>query len=159
MNTIRITALLSAICAVSCAGSGSIPTVEILSASPDTLTVSDDEKDDLTIAVRYSDPDGDLGQGIARIFDCYAEGLVTDLPIPRIANEDAVAQGASISGEMTLVVADVGAPGVESSLPKACADQGVSAPPEGKRVFCVVLIDAEGNESEGACTGQIAVEP
>lgn len=140
-----------------CAG-GSVPVVEIVDASPEALSASDDAKDDLTIAVRYSDPDGDLGQGVARVLDCRAEGLVTDLPIPRIANDDAVAQGAPIEGEMDLVLADVGAVPASGTVPAGCADLGVTAPSDGAQVFCVVLIDAAGNESEGACTKPIRVE-
>lgn len=138
---------------------GSVPAVEIVDASPGTLSASDDEKDDLTITVRYSDPDGDLGQGIARIIDCRAEGLVTELPIPRIANDEAVAQGVPIEGEMALVVADVGAVAPSESVPGACADLGVSKPSNGAQAFCVVLADTAGNESEGACTKPITIGP
>jgi hypothetical protein len=139
--------------------SGSVPAVEIVGASPETLSASDDAMDDLTITVRYSDPDGDLGQGIARILDCRAEGLVTELGIPRIANDEAVAQGAPIEGEMQLVVADVGDVAASESVPAACADLGVSKPSDGAQVFCVVLVDTAGNESEGACTARVTIGP
>ena len=158
MNTILVASLLLSLSLLGCAG-GSVPVVEIVDASPEALSASDDGKDDLTIVARYEDPDGDLGQGIARIFDCRAEGLVTELSIPRIANDEAVAQGAPIEGEMALVVADVGAVAASESVPAACADLGISAPSGGAQAFCVVLVDAAGNESEGACTKPISIEP
>jgi hypothetical protein len=157
MNTTL--ALTLALCLPVLGCTGSVPAVEILEATPDTLSSSDDEKDDLTITVRYSDPDGDLGQGVARIFDCRAEGIVTDLPIPRIANDDGVAQGAPIQGDMALVLADVGEVAASEAVPAACADLGVSKPSGGAQAFCVVLIDTAGNESDGACTGPITVGP
>lgn len=138
---------------------GETPTVEIVSASPAQLLASDDAKDDLTILVKYADPDGDLGQGVASIHDCRAEGVVTRLPIPRIANDEAVLQGVAIEGELTLTVADVGSVTPSSSVPGVCADLGVSAPEDGAQAFCVVLTDAAGNESEGACTEAIAILP
>ena len=136
-----------------------VPTVEILEASPSMLAASDDGNDDLTIAVRYTDGDGDLGRGSAKVFDCRAEGLVTELAIPRIANDEAVEKGVPIEGQLELVVADIGAVEAAAEAPPTCADLGASAPQEGAQVFCVVLVDAADNESEGACTGPIHVEP
>lgn len=138
---------------------GVAPTVEILGATPETLSASDDARDDLTISLRYSDPDGDLGQGSARVVDCRAEGLVTRLAIPRIANDEAVAQGVPIAGEMDLVVADIEAVTSSDSAPAECAGLGVAAAARQGQVFCVILADAAGNESEGACTGPVLVEP
>ncbi len=140
-------------------GGGETPTVEIVSASPEQLTASDDAKDDLTIALRYTDPDGDLGQGVASVHDCRAEGLVTVIAIPRLANDEAVAEGASIAGDLTLTVADVGAVTPSAKAPSACSDLGIGAARDGAQAFCVVLTDAAGNESEGACTGLIKIEP
>ena len=159
MNTKLPAALLLAGSLLGCAGGGSVPVVEIVEATPEALSASDDGEDDLTIVVRYSDPDGDLGQGTARIFDCRAEDLVTELAIPRIANDEAVAARAPIQGEMALVVADVGAVAASESVPAECADLGVSGPSGGAQVFCVVLVDVAGHESDGACTKPIAVEP
>ncbi len=138
---------------------GPAPTVEILTASPETLSASNDAGDDLTITVRYTDADGDLGLGTARVIDCRAEGLVMILPIPRIAADEAALTGVFIEGEMSLVVSDIDAAPPGGDVPPACAELGVTAPPGGARVFCVVLTDAAGHESEGACTGPIAVEP
>lgn len=154
-------AVLCAVVGISLAACGApvIPTVEILEASPEALTASNDANDDLTLLVRYADGDGDLGQGIAQIHDCRAEGLVTELAIPRIANDDAVAQKVPIAGELTLVVADVGAIEAAAKVPSLCADLGVAAPEEGAQVFCVVLVDAAGNESEGACSSPVVVKP
>ena len=61
------------------------PSAEIQSATPDQLTPSDDASDDLTIALRYDDGDGDLGGGVADVYDCRADGVVTELAIPPIA--------------------------------------------------------------------------
>lgn len=139
--------------------SGSAPTVEILETSPDALSASDDSGDDLTITVRYFDPDGDLGQGTARIVDCRAEGLVTFVPIPRIAGDEAVLRGVPITGEMSLVVSDIGAVEPSGTVPAACAELGVEAMPGGAPVFCLALADAEGHESDGACTLPVPLEP
>lgn len=135
------------------------PTVEILAASPDVLSASADDKDDLTLTLRYADPDGDLGEGTARITDCRAEGLVTVLPLPRIAAEDAVERGVAIEGELTLVVADIGAFPASEEVPAACAELGVPPPEGGAQRFCVALTDAAGNAGEGACTGAVRVDP
>ena len=150
-------ALCAAVSLVGCADPA--PTVEILSASPDVLSASSDDRDDLTLRLRYTDADGDLGQGTARILDCRAEGLVTVLPIPRIAADDAVQRGVAIQGELTLVVADVGAFPPSESVPAACAELGVPAPRDGAQRFCVVLTDAAGHTGEGACTEPVRVEP
>lgn len=152
-------------CAALCAAASLLgcadpaPTVEILAVSPDVLSASEDDRDDLTLTLRYTDADGDLGQGQARILDCRAEGLETVLPIPRIAPDEAVARGVAIEGELTLVVADVGAFPPSEDAPAACAALGVSAPVDGAQRFCVVLTDAAGNTGEGACTGPVRVEP
>ncbi len=153
-----VPAALFLLCLSGCGGEVT-PTVEIVSATPDELVASDDAKDDLAIVVRYADPDGDLGQGTARIHDCRAEGVVTELSIPRLANDDAVAAGASIEGELTLTVADVGAVTPSAKVPDVCADLGVGAAEGGAQAFCVVLTDSAGNESEGACTKAITVSP
>lgn len=146
------------VCALyGCAGEA--PVVEILDASPPELSAADDTKDDLTIRLRYSDPDGDLGGGVAAIHDCRAEGLVAELPIPEIANAEAVEAGVAIEGELTLVVADVGALTPTDTAPAACADLGVGAPDGGKQAFCVFLTDAAGNESAGACTRPVLITP
>lgn len=152
-----LAALLFAAAPSGCAGS-SAPTVEIIQASPEVLSASDDARDDLTITVRYFDPDGDLGQGTARIVDCRAEGLVTLLPIPRIAGDEAVGR-VPIQGEISLVVSDIGVSPASGAVPPACAELGVEAATEGAGAFCVVLVDAAGHESDAACTKTIAVEP
>jgi len=138
---------------------GAAPTVEILEVTPEALVASDDAKDDLSVVVRYSDPDGDLGEGVAAIHDCRVDRLVTELAIPRIANADGVDHGVPIEGELTLVLADVGAVTAAAEPPAKCAELGATAPVGGAQVFCIVLIDAAGNESEGACTAAILVSP
>lgn len=155
---LRALAVLLGAASLTACGVSPVPTVEILEATPEALIASDDTNDDLTLKVAYSDGDGDLGQGVAHIHDCRAEGLVTTLTIPRIANDEAVAQGVPIEGELDLVLADLGA--IEAAeVPPACAELGVGAPEGGAQVFCVVLVDAAGNESEGACSSPVVVTP
>lgn len=133
------------------------PTVEVLSASPAELDPAIDAADDLTLRVKYADPDGDLGGGAAEVVDCRGEGLVTRLVLPAIASAEAVDEGASIEGEMTLVVTDVGVAPAAEAPPAACAELGVGAPSGGAQAFCVVLIDAAGNAGAGDCTEPIRV--
>lgn len=151
--------LFMAVVGLTACTKSSVPTVEIESVSPSTLTASDDTKDDLTIVAHYTDGDGDLGEGKAMIYDCRADGIVTEVTIPRIANDEAVEKHASIGGDLALIVADVGAVDVADSVPSACADLGVGAAKDGAQAFCVVLIDAAGNESDGACTDPVLINP
>jgi hypothetical protein len=131
---------------------GDEPTVEIVSATPEALLTEDDANDDLTLVVRYEDPNGDLGGGVARVHDCRSESVMTELALPAIANEDGVQTEISMSGELQLVLADVGAI-PEATLPEACDFGGV-----GPGAFCVVLVDAAGNESDPACTDVLAIK-
>ncbi len=142
--------VLLAAWAASCATSE--PFAEIVSATPESLVTSDDARDDLTLRVRYSDPDGDLGGGLLRVHDCRAATLVTELDVPPIASEPGVDAGIVMEGELTVVLSDVGAVAVPTRS-SVCRSAG--APPG---AFCVVLVDASGNESEPACTGALAVE-
>jgi hypothetical protein len=132
--------------------SGDEPSLEIVSASPEALVTADDAQDDLTIVLRYEDTDGDLGGGIARVHDCRSDAVVTDLELAAIADEEGVAAEIAVSGQLRLLLADVGglSPG---RLPEACASADASA-----GAFCVVLVDAAGNESEPACTAQLRLE-
>lgn len=131
---------------------GEEPTAEIVSATPEALVTSDDASDDLTLVVRYEDPNGDLGTGSARVHDCRSANVTTELPVPPIANEDGVEGEIAITGEIELVLADVGA-ALAGPIPEACDSAGV-----GPGAFCVVLVDAAGNESEPACTGVLKIE-
>jgi hypothetical protein len=145
--------------ALSACAKGPAPTVEVVSAEPDKLVASDDTLDDLVITAHYTDGDGDLGLGVANVYDCRADGLVIEVPIPKIANDDAVAKHAAIEGDLLLTVADVGVVAAAESAPSACADLGVGAPKDGAQAFCVTLVDGAGHESGGACTGAILVSP
>ncbi len=136
-----------AACALAACGADPAPTVEIVEASPTELDPAVDQKDDLTIVVRYVDEDGDLGGGVAEVHDCRADGVVSRFALPNIASEAAVEEEVRIEGELQLVVADVGAVAA-GALPEVC-DNASS--------FCVVLIDAAGNKSEPACTGAISI--
>lgn len=130
------------------------PTVAVTGAAPASLVAADDARDDLAITVEYHDGDGDLGGGTARVYDCRAEALRIDLPIPAIAPEGVI--GKPISGTLELHVNDVGtidATGVAES----CRDFGVSTVGANSAVFCVVLLDAEERASTGDCTGDIAL--
>jgi hypothetical protein len=129
---------------------GGAPVVEVVSATPDTLSPNDDAHDDLSIAVHYEDSDGDLGGGEALVFDCRSDAVVTVLDIPPIANELAVEEGVAIEGELLLSIPDVGEL-ARGELPVAC-----QAAPQG--AFCVVLVDLDGNHSEPSCTGRIVVD-
>lgn len=142
-----------------CGAGGEEPTVSVMSASPLELDPARDDADDLTVRVAYTDPDGDLGGGVARIHDCRAEGLVFEVPLPTIASQEAVDQGVSIEGELALVVTDVGAAEALPEPPAACRELGVGAPSGGAQALCVVLVDAAGHASEGDCTDAIRVLP
>lgn len=147
--------IASLLATAACADDAVIPTVEIVSASPDALVPSDDSADDLTIVVRYRDPDGDLGGGVAEIQDCRADDLVTTLDIPPIASDDAVAAGVPITGMLQLVVADVGDYAPDRIPPAACADAATAT--DTQTSFCVILRDSADNPSEPACTEPVQV--
>jgi hypothetical protein len=140
-----------------CGGAGVAPSATIASATPETLDPAYDSADDLTIVVDYADGDGDLGEGVAAIHDCRDDGLVTELELPKIASDQAVAEGVPIAGQLTLTVADVGVVEVDDAAPDACAELGVGAPVDGAAVFCVVLRDAAGHDGDGDCTAPITI--
>jgi hypothetical protein len=135
--------------------SGPTPTVEIVSATPQALNPADDLADDLRILVTYEDGDGDLGRGSARVHDCRAEGLITELEIPAIAADEMI--GSKITGSLDLAINDVGV-ATTTALPTLCSELGVSLAAD-TTVFCVELVDAAGNVGEGDCTESIAIAP
>lgn len=145
-------------CTAACSDAGPAPTVSVLEAMPATLHPADDARNDLTIRVEYHDADGDLGRGVARIHDCRAGGLVTEKALPAIASDEAVREGVAITGELTLLVNDVGPVAPDAAAPPVCADAGIAAPAAGQAVFCVVLVDATGHEGNADCTAPIAIE-
>ena len=153
----RHLAVLALLLGAACSDPAAAPTVEILEAAPELLVPDDDAADDLTLVVRYHDGDGDLGEGVAEVIDCRAEGLVTRLALPPIASDEAVANGVPIEGELELLVADVGRVTPAAAAPAACAALGVAAPVAGAVRFCVVLIDAAGHRGQGACTAGTAL--
>ena len=126
------------------------PAASIKSATPGQLVPSDDARNDLTIAVRYDDSDGDLGGGVAAVHDCRASELVTELGIPQIAAET----GQHITGTLELHVNDIGAIAA-GALPEACDELGVAKLADDTAVFCVVLEDAAGHRGGGDCTQPI----
>jgi hypothetical protein len=130
------------------------PSAEIQSVTPEQLTVSDDSLDDLTIALRYDDGDGDLGGGVADVYDCRADGVLIELPIPAIAAD----RDQHITGTLDLHVNDIGDVAT-TALPTACSKLGVKPLATDTAVFCVVLTDAAGHKGAGACTGSIALMP
>ncbi|HEU0030631.1 MAG TPA: hypothetical protein VFQ53_08360 [Kofleriaceae bacterium] len=140
---------------VACSDGDPAPSAEITAAAPDALAPADDARDDLTITVRYTDADGDLGTGTAEVHDCRGDALVTPLPIPAIA-PDALGD-AHISGTLELHVNDVGAAAIDA-LPATCAELGVAELAADQAVFCVVLVDAAGHRGAGDCTAPIALE-
>lgn len=133
------------------------PSASVVSAAPDTLYLGDDTRNDLSIVVEYSDGDGDLGRGLARVHDCRAADVVTEIMLPSIATDDAVEEGVAITGELELRVNDVGDVTLATSAPTVCADLGTPAPVAGEAVFCVILVDAAGHEGPGDCTSALAL--
>lgn len=147
-------AALSAIAA--CGSGGSAPSLEILEAAPAELDPSQDSENDLTIKLRYTDANADLGGGVAEVHDCRGEDLVTRIPIPPIASDEAVAEGVAIEGELTLLVPDIGG-NVLNGTSSVCAGLGAGSPSGSALPFCIVLVDAAGERSQGACTTPIRV--
>ena len=144
--------------AVACGDTDPNPIATVASFAPETLDPSDDTADDLTIRVDYADGDGDLGEGIAEVYDCRVSNLVLRFDLPKIASEEAVAEGVPIEGSLDIVVADVSDLTPDSSVPPTCAELGVSAMSAGQAVFCVLLVDVAGNSGDGDCTGTVAIE-
>jgi len=130
------------------------PSAAIEEVTPDQLTPSDDTLDDLTIELRYDDRDGDLGGGVAEVYDCRAEGVMIELPIPPIAAD----AGRHITGTLDLHVNDIGAI-TSTALPPVCAELGVPELAANAAVFCVVLADAAGHRGGGDCTQPIELAP
>ncbi len=147
--------LICLLALAACGDADPNPTATITAATPESLAPDDDTRDDLTITIRYDDGDGDLGDGIAEIHDCRADGLVTELPIPAIAPDGVV--GEHITGTLDLHVNDVGAI-VSTALPEVCEELGVAELASTETVFCVVLVDVAGNRGDGDCTVPIALE-
>ena len=156
MRTVILLVALAAVAACS-DDPATEPTVVVLSAAPDALVLADDARNDVTIQIGYADGDGDLGRGVARIHDCRTDGLVTELMLPSIASDEAVAEGVAITGELALQVNDVGVVAPATAAPAACAALGIAAPTAGAVVFCVILVDAGGSVGPGDCTAAIAV--
>ena len=130
---------------------------EIVEVSTEMLDPSDDARDDVTLTVSYRDGNGDLGGGLAEVHDCRAAGLVTTLPIPEIANEQAVADAVPIFGDLALTVQNVGLVVPDPDLPGVCEQGGAPAASESSVTFCVQLTDALGEQSAPACTEAIQI--
>jgi hypothetical protein len=144
--------LVVPVVAVAACSDDPAPGVTIESATPDQLVPSDDTRNDLTIAVRYDDSDGDLGGGIVDVYDCRAAAAMTELAIPQIAAD----RGQHIAGTLELHVNDVGAL-ASAALPETCDELGVAALAANTAVFCVVLEDAAGHRGGGDCTQPIEI--
>jgi hypothetical protein len=123
---------------------------------PQLLDPDRDDADDLTLVVAYEDGDGDLGGGAARVHDCRGEGLTIELAIPPIASQEAVDQGVAISGELALIINDVGAL-AEVTSNSVCSGLGVAALAGNQVAFCVELVDMAGNTGPGACSAMVAL--
>jgi hypothetical protein len=159
MRTVLLSVLVPvlAVALVACSDPAPEPSASVVSAAPDTIYLGDDTRNDLSIVVAYEDGDGDLGRGVARVHDCRAADVVTEIMLPSIATDEAVEEGVAITGELELRVNDVGDVTLATSAPTACADLGAPAPVAGSAVFCVVLVDAAGNEGPGDCTAALAL--
>jgi hypothetical protein len=151
-----VKATLFALVLCGACGSSIEPGATIRSVTPDALTTSDDALDDLTIVVAYDDGDGDLGEGLARIHDCRADGLITELPLPAIAPDGVVGE-TRITGTLELHVNDVGAAPADGAVPAACRDLGIAEMPAGQAIFCVELVDAAGHTGAGDCTQAVTL--
>jgi hypothetical protein len=141
-----------AVAAAAACSADPTPSAAIEAVSPDRLTPSDDAADDLTIALRYDDGDGDLGGGVAEVRDCRDGSVTIDLEIPPIAAE----RDQHITGTLELHVNDIGDLAA-GDLPAACKDLGVRPLAAGTAVFCVVLADAAGHRGAGDCTDPIEI--
>jgi hypothetical protein len=151
MKLAIVLAVLAAAAVAACSDDPA-PRATIESVLPDQLVPSDDARNDLTIAVRYDDSDGDLGSGVVDIYDCRAAAAMTELAIPDIAPE----RGQHIAGMLELHVNDIGDL-ASGPLPEACDERGVRPPAAGTAVFCVVLVDAAGHRGGGDCTKPIEI--
>lgn len=140
-----------------CTDTATEPSATVLSAAPESLYPGDDTRNDLTITISYTDGDGDLGRGTAAIHDCRADAIVTTLMLPSIASDEAVAEGVAISGELSLLLNDVGAVTPASAAPAACASLGIAAPVPGQAIFCIILTDASGTSGPGDCTAPVTL--
>lgn len=144
--------------AAACGGDDTVaPQAAIITATPEMIDPSADDADDLSIVVDYRDADGDLGEGVAEVHDCRTESVTIVFDIPPIASEEAVDEGVPIEGELELIVNDIGEIELDDAAPDVCDELGVGAPRQGEVVFCVVLIDAAGNEGEGDCTPAVTI--
>lgn len=139
-----------------CGGSDDAPSATVTGAAPLQLAAGDDASDDVTITVEYSDGDGDLGTGVARVHDCRSEDLVTEIAVPALAPPSVVEDGKSISGTLELHVNDIGALAA-GTVPAECRDLGVTTAVANEAVFCVILVDAAGHAGDGDCTQAIAL--
>lgn len=149
--------LVLALAAGACTDAATEPSATVVAAAPDTLVIGDDTRNDLTITIDYADGDGDLGGGLAQIHDCRGDGVVTELVLPSIASEEAVAEGVAITGTLDLRLNDVGDVTPAAAAPSACAELGVAAPTAGAAVFCVVLTDSGGTTGPGDCTDPVTL--
>lgn len=144
---VRAAALVGLAVAWSGCGGDDAPVAEIVDHAPSTLTPGDDALDDLELQVHYTDADGDLGEGAVETYDCGG-GVAQRTILPAIASPEAVDEGVQIEGDLRVVVADVG-PVAAGPVPEACGGDGSA--------FCVVLVDAAGNESEPSCVSGIVI--
>ena len=139
-----------------CADDGVVPTVEVLEITPDAIDTTVDAQNDVTIRLRYSDPDGDLGEGRAIITDCRGSDIQIEMDLPPIANGEAVDKKRAINGEVSLLLADVIA--VERGASSACEGMpNATLPLEGEVSYCVQLEDSAGNVSDADCSGAVGI--
>jgi hypothetical protein len=143
-------------CIVGCSGADPAPSAHVESATPDSLTPTDDTLNDLTITVAYEDGDGDLGGGTASIYDCRGDDLVTTLTLPMIAPAGVVKAKDEITGTLDLYVDDIGDV-AQPMLAQKCSDLGVAPLAAGQTIFCVELTDVAGHTGHGDCTSAITI--
>lgn len=128
------------------------PAARIVDVASELLVVDDDAANDLRLTIAYEDPDGDLGEGELLVFDCRSARASRSLPIPGITVDPE--PGVTITGELEVVVPDIGDVAAGEAPPDPCAKEGA-----GEGVFCFVLRDRAGNESDVVCTDPIPIAP
>lgn len=141
-----------------CGDADPAPAAVILEATPESLTVANDYRDDLTLLIEYSDGDADLGGGTVAVHDCRADDLVVLQPIGAIASDEAVRERVPIRGTLRVTVADIGLVTPAAAAPAACASLGAPDPTPDTATFCVLLTDAAGRTGPGDCTAPLAIQ-
>ncbi len=118
-----------------------VPSIEFLSITP---SVAHQYTDSVTITIKYSDGDGDLGQNDASVKNCFIKdnriGIIYDFRIRQLSPDNSISP---ITGTLNL---ELGGQGItdNSSL------QNVS--------YTVYVVDRAGHKSNEITTSSIAIQ-